>query len=465
MSKPTDGTLRLRYAARSDIGLVREGNEDSGYGGGHMLMVADGMGGHAAGELASSTAVAMLAELDRQPPGNGVLNALSEATNQTHDELAKVIAENPAFLGMGTTITAISWEGDRVAIAHIGDSRAYLLRNGTLTQITKDHTYVQTLVDAGEITHEQAATHPKRNLLIKALDGVHQVEPDLSMREVQPGDRFLMCTDGLTGVVNDTDIAAILTGSDPTGAVGALVEKALEGGAPDNVTCVVADLILDDNSSQEIPGPDDDEEDLNNTLAIPIARSGPMPVVVGAAAELRNRDRLPGIEFPEDSEPDPENPAGEDSQSSSISADGIDPTATPAASSGDGKARGNRLLSCAVPIVGAIVLLAAVLVGFNVWVNNQYYVGDRDGRITIFQGIPEGVGSQTFSSPIQTSETLVESLPKYSQEQVTNNIHSTDGLDGARRITLRLEAQAKACVEASPRPSGCPDPTTGEVTQ
>ncbi len=157
-TKNAGGTprLRLRYAARSDIGLVRQGNEDSGYAGGHMLVVADGMGGHAAGELASATAVATFAELDREPPGDEVLTALADAVDQAHEELRRVIGGAPDFAGMGTTVTALSWEGDRVALAHVGDSRAYLLRDGELNQLTKDHTFVQTLVDAGRITPEEA---------------------------------------------------------------------------------------------------------------------------------------------------------------------------------------------------------------------------------------------------------------------------------------------------------------------
>ncbi len=425
----SDGAhLRLRYAARSDVGLVRQGNEDSGYAGGHMLVVADGMGGHAAGELASSTTIAAFAELDRQPPGESVLTTMADAVDSSHEELTRIIAESPNFSGMGTTVTAMSWEDDRVAIAHVGDSRAYLLRDGVLQQLTKDHTFVQTLVDAGRITPEEAAVHDKRNLLIKALDGVHSVEPDLSIREVRSGDRFLLCSDGLSGVLTPTEIQEILSTGDPTGCVTALVERALEGGAPDNVTVVVADLVTDPDA-----GSHGDE-------------SYRMPVVVGAAAELRNRDRLPGIDFPKDAARDPDR-ADEPSEESTDE--------TEAAPTGGKRKRRLTGLVVSLSVVAALLL---GVVGFWFWANNQYYVGAIDGKVGIYQGIPDGFGPNGFSKGIQTSGTSVDSLPIYSQEQVAQTIPASD-LDAARNIVTQLEAQATQCTE-KPKTPGCPPQPT-----
>lgn len=456
MTQTEQPNLRLRYAARSDVGLVRSDNEDSGYAGAHMLVVADGMGGHAAGELASSTAIATFAELDLEPPGNEALNSMANTMDNTHEELAHLMKENPGFQGMGTTVTAISWEEDRVAIAHIGDSRAYLLRDGELVQLTKDHTYVQALVDAGEITSEEADVHPKRNLLLKALDGIHSVDPDLSIRKVKAGDRFLLCSDGLSGVVSNYAIAEVLRHGDPTGAVMALVDKAIEGGAPDNVTCVVADLV-DEEPEATIPAPIETqpEEDLNNTLAIPVQHLGTVPVVVGAAGELRNRHRLPGIDFPEDSEPDPENPrdsADEKSGASQTAATDIAAATVPK----------RRRLSRLVPILGTLAVVAFALFGFGLYVNSQYYVSEFEDRVAIYQGIPAGFGSGSFSSVIQTSETKVDQLPTYSQNQVRENIHSNDGLDGARRIVDSLENQAELCIE-KPATRGCPTTSTSDT--
>lgn len=418
--------LRLRYSARSDIGLVRQGNEDSGYAGGHMLVVADGMGGHAAGELASSTTIAAFAELDRQPPGESVLTAMADTVEAAHEELSRIISGAPDFSGMGTTVTAMSWEGDRVAIAHVGDSRAYLLRAGELLQVTKDHTFVQTLVDAGTITDEEAASHPKRNLLMKALDGVHTVEPDLSIREVKSGDRFLLCSDGLSGVLTPAEIREVLSSGDPTGCVTALVERALEGGAPDNVTVVVADLVTD----TEQRGQDEPYR---------------MPVVVGAAAELRNRDRLPDIDFPEDSARDP---------------DRADPEPTPAPSPAGPTAPTGHPKRRLTWLVGSLSVVAALLigmVGFWFWANNQYYVGAVDGKVAIYQGIPDGFGPNGFSKAIQTSQMPVNGLPVYSQEQIADTIPASD-LDSARNILVELQAQATQCIK-KPKTPGCPEPT------
>lgn len=429
--------LRLRYAARSDIGLVRQGNEDSGYAGGHMLVVADGMGGHAAGELASATAVATFAELDRQPPGDEVLTALADAVDQAHEELNRVIGDSPDFAGMGTTVTAMSWEGDRVALAHVGDSRAYLLRDGRLQQLTKDHTFVQTLVDAGRITQEEAAVHEKRNLLIKALDGVHHVEPDLSMREVKAGDRFLLCSDGLSGVLTPAELQDLLSSGDPTGTVTRLVERALEAGAPDNVTCVVADLVADPEPE---PTP---TEDTNVT----------MPVVVGAAAELRNRDRLPGIDFPVDSQPDPDRPTpppvAKQAATESAAPAGVPP-------------KRRRRLGPLVIALSVIAVLLLSLVGFWAWAHNQYYVGNVNGKVGIYQGIKDGFGPNGFSKAIQTSPTSVSQLPTYSQDEINKTIPAAN-LEAAQNIVATLESQAAQCA-AVPKTPGCPTATPAPDT-
>jgi protein phosphatase len=187
-------TLSLRYAARSDVGLVRSGNEDSGYAGPRLLVVADGMGGHAAGEVASSLVVASIAALDDDDQGGDLLDALADAVSGADTALRRTIDDDSALEGMGTTLTAMLWSGSRVGLAHVGDSRAYLLRGGDLLRLTHDHTYVQSLVDAGRISAEEAENHPRRSLLTRAMDGRNPAMPDLSVREVRPDDRFLLCS-------------------------------------------------------------------------------------------------------------------------------------------------------------------------------------------------------------------------------------------------------------------------------
>ncbi|MCP4744442.1 MAG: serine/threonine-protein phosphatase, partial [Actinomycetales bacterium] len=370
--------VTLRFAARSDVGLVRAGNEDSGYAGPRLLMVADGMGGHAAGELASAVAIATVADLDVHPPSSSeLLNALTDAIDSTGETINAIINEEPDLTGMGTTVTGLYWLGSRVAIVHVGDSRAYLFRDHELVQLTHDHTYVQTLVDAGRITEEQAATHPKRSLLMRALDGMNPVEADLSVREARTGDRYLLCSDGLSGVVDSADIAGALTMSDPTGCVTRLVDLALERGAPDNVT-----------------------------------------VVVGAAGEPRVRAQLPGVRFPDDAQPDPDAPEA------LPPVDGGPPTApqplidaeivVPAAeqamrdeqAAAQRKTRRARRWKRVGIYVALIAAIAAVtygaLIAAQAWLQSQWYIAVNGspgtGTVAIYQGVPGSLAGVSLST-------------------------------------------------------------------
>ncbi|MCV7224677.1 PP2C family protein-serine/threonine phosphatase [Mycolicibacterium komossense] len=235
-------TLVLRYAARSDRGLVRANNEDSVYAGARLLALADGMGGHAAGEVASQLVIAALAHLDDDEPGGDLLSKLDAAVHQGNAAIAGHVEMEPELEGMGTTLTAILFAGNRLGLVHIGDSRGYLLRDGELNQITKDDTFVQTLVDEGRITAEEAHSHPQRSLIMRALTG-HEVEPTLIMREARAGDRYLLCSDGLSDPVSHDTILEALQIEDVTESADRLIELALRGGGPDNVTVVVADVV------------------------------------------------------------------------------------------------------------------------------------------------------------------------------------------------------------------------------
>ena len=235
-------TLVLRYAARSDRGLVRANNEDSVYAGARLLALADGMGGHAAGEVASQLVIAALAHLDDDEPGGDLLSKLDAAVREGNSAIAAHVEADPELDGMGTTLTAILFDGNRLGLVHIGDSRGYLLRDGELAQITKDDTFVQTLVDEGRITAEEAHSHPQRSLIMRALTG-HEVEPTLIMREAHAGDRYLLCSDGLSDPVSHETILDALQIADVAESADRLIELALRGGGPDNVTVVVADVI------------------------------------------------------------------------------------------------------------------------------------------------------------------------------------------------------------------------------
>jgi protein phosphatase len=204
--------IALRYAARSDVGLVRSNNQDSAYAGPHLLVVADGMGGHAGGDVASSVAIAALAPLDGESHGpDDALDELERALEEAREEIISRSESNPELAGMGTTVTAILRAGNKLAMVHLGDSRGYLLRDGVLTQVTTDHTFVQHLVNTGKITPEEAETHPQRSVVMRVLgDFDVDIAPDLSVREARAGDRWLLCSDGLSGFVSGETIARTL---------------------------------------------------------------------------------------------------------------------------------------------------------------------------------------------------------------------------------------------------------------
>ncbi len=433
-------TLALRSAARSDVGLVRSGNEDSGYAGDSLLVVADGMGGHAAGELASATAIATMSETETTGLGDvEALERLSEAVTIAGERIADLVAAHPEWAGMGTTLTALAWLGgdpSRVAVLHVGDSRAYLLRDGEFTQITRDHTYVQTLIDSGRISPEEAAVHPRRNLLMRAIDGVHTAEPDVSVREARDGDRYLVCSDGLSGYVSDDDVHRLLGLADPTAAVTALVDAALEAGAPDNVTCVVADVVAG-------------EED----------HVAAEPVVVGAAGEPRNRERLPGMAFPVDSQPDARPvltvTSATGGRSSSVAE--IYREEQPARA-----ARRSRRWWW----VGTALIALAALVGISLFAayqasQRQYYVGSDAGYVAIFRGLPVNLGPFDLHSVEERTGLTVDSLPDFEAMQVQSTIQ-TDSLAAAEQVVQRLTERAAQCV-AVPSTPGCPDATSGDA--
>ncbi|RZS43703.1 protein phosphatase [Herbihabitans rhizosphaerae] len=230
-------TLDIRFAMRTDRGLVRESNQDSGYAGARLLAVADGFGAH--GEPASAVAIDALKPLDSALPAGDLLNALSDAVDRAGAAVGDCVADGTS----GTTLTAMVWSGSQLGLVHVGDSRVYLMRDGELFRFTHDHTIVQSLIDEGRLTEEEAETHPQRAILARALHG-EAVQPHLELRDARAGDRYLLCSDGLYGVVHTDELRMVLTTKpDPEQAVRHPVELANSKGGPDNVTCVVADLV------------------------------------------------------------------------------------------------------------------------------------------------------------------------------------------------------------------------------
>ncbi len=450
-------TLVLRYAVRSDVGLLREGNEDSAYAGPRLLAVADGMGGHAAGEVASSLTIASMAKLDSEPPGGDMLAELAAAVAAANTRLQEMIIANPAVEGMGTTLTALFWSDGHAALCHIGDSRGYLLREGELYQITHDHTLVQSLVDEGRISADDVSTHPQRSLLLRALDGRSVAEPDLSVHDGQVGDRYLLCSDGLSGVVSDETLRETMAGAeDPEAVTRQLIELALHGGGPDNITCIVADVV--------------------DTTASRVPPTG-APVLAGAAASVHDpRLSTDGTgPFGTDGDHRGNHFAGsydDNGQPSMtvarpmVALDDLDPdelalalasengtemTAVRARRSHRAQPRRARRGRRRWPIVTtSLVVLLAVVVGGGYaawrWSQDQYYVGtDSKGQeVVIFRGVNQHIAGISLSHPyLGTGINLTQVPPSY--QQTVKATDAASSLNGAQAIVANIRSAVAKC--------------------
>jgi PPM family protein phosphatase len=410
-------TLVLRYAARSDRGLVRANNEDSVYAGARLLALADGMGGHAAGEVASQLVIAALAHLDDDEPGGDLLAKLDAAVRAGNAAIAAQVEMEPELEGMGTTLTAILFDGNRIGLVHIGDSRGYLLRDGELTQITKDDTFVQTLVDEGRITREEAHSHPQRSLIMRALTG-HEVEPTLTMREARAGDRYLLCSDGLSDPVSDETILEALQIPDVAEAAYRLIELALRGGGPDNVTVVVADVVdYDYGQTQPIlagaVSGEDDQLTLPNTSA-------------GRASAIRPRDeaakRLP---------PQEEAPR---------------------------RSRWSRRRMAIVATLVVLLVLAGLGIGRAI-IRSNYYVAEYNGMVSILRGIQGSLLGMSLHEPY-----LIGCLNARNELSLISFSQTGGHLD-CRLIQLQdLRPPERAQVQAG-LPTGTLDDAIGQLRQ
>ncbi|MFI8080002.1 PP2C family protein-serine/threonine phosphatase [Kitasatospora sp. NPDC086009] len=445
-------TLVLRFAAGSHKGLIREGNEDSGYAGPRLLAVADGMGGAAAGEVASSEVLGSIVRLDEDVPGADLLTLLGDAVQGANDRLRQMVEEDPQLEGMGCTLTAMLWTGQRMGLVHVGDSRAYLLRDGALVQITQDHTWVQRLVDEGRITPEEAETHPQRSLLMRALDGRGQVEPDLSIREVRAGDRYLICSDGLSGPVSHQTLQDTL-GSfySPEQTVQELIQLALRGGGPDNITCIVAD-VLDVGATDTLSGQFND-----------------VPVVVGAVAETPPSSTVADQSI-RDTPAGRAAGLGRSPQGAFGPAEGYG-----AAPAGFGPAEGYEGYAAGEPPVygtedfddealpkrkgKALKLSLAALVALGVlggvgffgyqWTQDQYYVGVDGDHVAVYQGVNQSLAGLSLSSVHTTYKDIeLKYLPQDQRTHVTNTI-SASSLGDADDKVKKLGEQATFCHKVS----------------
>ncbi|WCH97525.1 Stp1/IreP family PP2C-type Ser/Thr phosphatase [Streptomyces moderatus] len=433
-------SLSLRFAAGSHKGMIREGNEDSGYAGPRLLAIADGMGGAAAGEVASSEAISTIVALDDDVPGSDILTSLGTAVQRANDQLRSMVEEDPQLEGMGTTLTALLWTGQRLGLVHVGDSRAYLLRDGVLTQITQDHTWVQRLVDEGRITEEEATTHPQRSLLMRALGSGDHVEPDLSIREVRAGDRYLICSDGLSGVVSHQTLEDTLASyQGPQETVQELIQLALRGGGPDNITVIVADVL---------------DLDTGDTLAGQLSDT---PVVVGAVAENQpHHSHDNGIM---------QTPAGRASGlgrqvpgqgggGGEFGPPGSGDTSGYAPAGGFGDytdddfvkpRKGRRWLKRSFYSVLALAVIGGGMYGGWRWTQTQYYVGTNEEHVALYRGISQDLAWVSLSKVEKDHpEIELKYLPPYQQKLVEATI-AEGGLKDAQAKIDELQLQATAC--------------------
>jgi PPM family protein phosphatase len=414
--------LHLAFAALSDVGRVRRDNQDSGYAGPHLLVIADGVGGAARGDIASSAAVEAIRKLD-VPPGDDALSELSATIHLAHDRLAEIVEAHPELDGTSTTVTAAVFDGSQLQVGHAGDSRGYLLRDGELQRLTTDHSLVQSLVDEGRITEEEARVHPHRNLILKAVDGVHEPEPDLFSVPVQPGDRILLCSDGCSGVLEPAEMAELLAEGPLDEAAGALVRASLEAGSSDNVTVVLAEVL-------EGAAPDAGSDAAPRTAVVGAAATSPHLNLAGDATG--NLDAGDVAELGD---------AGTDDD-----LDDVDPEElryAPRPPRRFGWARRFALLA-------VVVLLVALGAGAAYsWSQGQYYVSDDGGDVVIFKGVKVEVPGVKTHHVAERTDLVVGDLESYDAGRVRSGI-SADGLADARRIVDDLKVE-------------CPEPTTPPV--
>ena len=407
--------LTFHFAARSDVGLVRKDNQDSGYAGPHLLVVADGMGGHAGGDIASATVVTELVDMDHDSlTAAEASSQLNRAITSANEEIARIYADNTELEGMGTTVTALMRARNKLILAHIGDSRAYLLREGRLSQITKDHSFVQTLVDEGKITEEEAGSHPQRSVVTRVLTGGDEDEPDLGAREAREGDRYLLCSDGLSGFVALDTIEEILTSTtSPAEVADDLLSLALRAGAPDNVTVVVGDVVAAGTAPST------------------------QPQVVGSAALRRPGKRT------------------DDSPASRAAALTRGDAEDEEVELAEEKPRGGLWLRRLGTLAIALLLVGGGVYGGYAWTQQQYYLGAQDGEVTVYRGVSQDLGPISLHTAVEETGIPLAELPSFYRDEVKATI-SVDSRTAADQRVDSLRVAAKKCgqLRATGEPCG-----------
>ena len=427
--------LTLRYVTHSEIGLVRKNNQDSGYASPNLLVVADGMGGAAAGDLASAVAIEAIKEVDAPTPATEMLDVLTRALHQANDRIADLVEDDPTLEGMGTTVTGALFDGHELGLAHIGDSRAYLYRNGSLERLTHDHSWVQSLVDDGKIDEAEASVHPHRSLLLKVLNGHNSNEPDLTRITLALGDRLLFCSDGLCGLVPDAQLARALALPEPAAALGRLVGDALAEGGVDNITVILADVVETGGSSEPVVLGAAAEPDLPTT---PLRAGGATAVVAGGSPAVA---------------------AAAGSTANGPTSGGPAPTGAQIEDEARYNPQPPAQRRLGRPLLGVLVLLLVVGAGLGSawsWTRTQYFVGASGEQVAIFQGLPDDV-VVPLSRVYEVQPLTLAALPPYYLQQVRAGIE-VSSLESARQTVAELTAAAERCTRGNEGPDASPSP-------
>ncbi len=400
--------MRVHARGRSDVGRVRRANEDAYHVGDSVFAVADGMGGHVAGEVASSTALEPIAALDGRvfSDAQAARTALRTAVLTANEAVVSKAAGDPEFEGMGTTLTAVMVEGRRAHMAHVGDSRAYLFRDNQFGQLTTDHTLVQRMIDEGRLTREEAANHPQRSIITRAIGVEAEIDVDAMSLDLLPGDVLVLCSDGLTGPVDDQTITRVLADRTPSTEDDAsgidevaqqLIDAANDAGGPDNITVVVLEF-------EELP-----------TAPAP-KRTSPGPVVVSTAPDTHEDDW-----------------AGSLGRFGNLGGTrGI----TLSDEDGDHHARRgpsrSRRIAAAIVVVG--LLLGASVAGGRWVLSRSWFVGVDEGQVVIYQGVPASVGPLELSWEWRRTEVSTDGLPGWVITSLEEGVPATSASDAAAQV-------------------------------
>ena len=502
-AKPVQRPLIMRYAARSDVGRVRAKNDDSAYVGRHLAVVADGMGGHAGGDVASAATVLDMLHLDHGDYHGDAVTVLADEIQTANSLLSELVHINPKLAGMGTTVTSLLLAEGKLHIAHIGDSRAYRLRDGVFEQVSVDHTFVQRLIDEGRLRPEEAETHPHKNVLMRVLGDVDaSPELDVDTMDVKPGERWLLCSDGLNYVAGHVVERTVRETKDLRECVETLIDLTLEAGSPDNVTVVMVEIV------EETP---DDVSTAAVDVVPPAAAADAQPGTESAGATVA---AAPAADAGSDASPVPkpaaEQPAEPEPGTSTdphlgehLSAEvlrqelssrphelvgaaataaesGSIPTIagrtvarraatvlthkaeTPAADDADEilePAKPRRWVTWSIAASVLLVLTVGLWLGYA-WTQTRYYIGEFDSRVAIYNGVSQRLGPIQLSTLEAVTEIRMDSLPLFSQQRVRQTVPARDLYD-AQRIVKNLEgtgtiAPADECLTASPSASATP---------